>query len=85
MRPYDGGLYGSISTAREVGISLRQLYHWVDVQHVVQPQIHQHGTRQFRRFTAEDVRKLKQMRDLVTGGYTLQAAAGIVKGLRKPA
>ena len=73
------GLYGSIETAREVGISLRQLYHWVDDLHVVEPQIVQHGLRQFRRFSPHDVKVLKQMRDLVEWGYTLQAAAGVAK------
>ncbi len=75
-------LYGSIAAAREAGVSLRQLYYWVDILQVVQPQIRQHGLRTFRRFTAADLHLLKVTRGLVEAGYTLQAAARMVKGRR---
>ncbi len=79
----DYRIYGSIAAAKEVGVSLRQLYYWVDVLHVVEPQVWQHGTRKFRRFTAIDVRTLKDMRRLVDRGYTLQAAVQMLKGSRR--
>lgn len=72
-------LYGSIAAAREVGISLRQLYYWVDILHVVQPQVHQHGTRSFRRFTVGDVERLRRMQRLLKQGYTLRASLKRVK------
>jgi len=68
-------LVGSIAAARAAGISLRQLYYWVDILHVVQPQVRQHGLRRFRHFTAADVQRLQMLRRLLEEGYTLQAAA----------
>ena len=67
-------LYGSVAVAKELSISLRQLYYWVHVLHVVQPKIHQHGRRKFRRFTGMDVKKLGEVRRLVRRGYTLKSA-----------
>ena len=66
--------YGSVAAALEVGISLRQLYYWVEVLHAVQPSNHKHGERMFRRFTAEDVARLVAVKRLLTDGYTLRAA-----------
>lgn len=68
-------LVGSIAAAREVGISLRQLYYWVDILQVVRPQLCQHGIRRFRRFSPQDMQQLKSLRRLVDQGYTLRAAA----------
>lgn len=70
----DGQWYGSIAVARLTGISLRQLYYWVDGLHIVQPQVRQHGRRRFRHFTARDVRTINRMRELVETGYTLATA-----------
>ncbi len=79
MMPMDGRLYGSIAAAQEAGISLRQLYYWVDVVGVVAPQVHAHGQRLFRRFTAQDVQHIRQLKRLLDRGYTLRAAATMVK------
>lgn len=70
-----GSDVSSIATAKAVGISLRQLYYWVEVLHVVRPQLHQHGRRHFRAFSAQDIRTLKAVKRLLTHGYTLRAAA----------
>ena len=37
MSRYEGRRFGSIAVAKEVGISLRQLYYWVHVLRIVQP------------------------------------------------
>lgn len=83
MIPHDARLYGSIEAAKEVGVSLRQLYYWVDILRVVQPQMRQSGLRRFRRFTVADLRTLKEMRTLVDCGYTVQAALRMVKSVRE--
>ena len=79
MRPENGDLYGSLTTAREAGISLRQLYYWINVLQVVTPQAHLHGQRLFRRFTAQDVERISRMKSLIDRGYTLRAAVHLVK------
>lgn len=71
-------LYGSVAAAMEVGISLRQLYYWVEVLHAVQPENHQHGTRIFRRFTGQDLARLRAIKRFVERGYTIRAAIRLV-------
>ena len=79
MKAFDGRLYGSIEAARIAGISLRQLYHWVDSLHVVNPKVRRYGLRQFRRFTAKDLEIFIEVRTLLERGYTLRAAAKMAK------
>ncbi len=66
--------YGSVGAALDVGISLRQLYYWVEVLHAVRPQNHRHGKRIFRRFTPDDVTQLRAIKMFVEEGYTLRTA-----------
>lgn len=80
----DGRLYGSIAVAKEIGISLRQLYYWVNVLQVVAPQAHPHGRRMFRRFTGSEVRRLQRMKRLASRGYTVRAAATRIKRCGNP-
>ena len=75
---YDHRLYGSCAAAKEVGISLRQLYYWVNTLRVVQPQTRPCGCRTFRRFTAADLERLTKVRRLVERGYMLKAAVRMV-------
>ena len=72
--------YGSIAAAKEIGISLRQLYYWVDILRIVQPRTQQCGIRKFRRFTATELEVLKGVKESVAQGYTLQAAVRKIKG-----
>lgn len=76
--------YGSIEAAKLLGISLRQLYHWVDDLHVIEPNVERHGIRTFRRYSPGHLQKLSRMRDLVHWGYNLQTAAGFVRRDLKP-
>ena len=80
MKRHDLHIYGSIATAKAAGISLRQLYYWVDTLHAVPPRLWKHGRRKFHRFTSHDLKKLKGMNQQVERGYTLQAALGMIKG-----
>ena len=74
--------YGPVAAAMTVGISLRQLYYWVDVLRVVTPRDQQHGQRIFRRFSTEDVARLKRVKRFLEQGYTLRAAVGLAKRRR---
>ena len=76
----DARWYGSVAAAKEVGISLRQCYYWVDVLRIVRPRIQQCGMRRFRRFTAADLGVLRGVKESVAQGYTLQAAARKARG-----
>ncbi len=67
-------LYGSIETAKRVGISLRQLYYWVSVLRAVSPTRHRHGRRQFQYFTPRDLKILRDVKQRMARGYTLRAA-----------
>lgn len=71
--------FGSFYAAKEVGISLRQLYHWVDVLKVVDPERQEHGKRSYRLFDFEDIELLKEMKRLVHDGYMPRAAARLVR------
>lgn len=73
-------LVGSIAAARLTGISLRQLYYWVQVRRIVQPRAQRHGKRLFVRFTDEDLDTLKAVKRFVDQGYTLRAAVHKVSG-----
>lgn len=83
-RSNNSGLIGTVKAAKEVGISIRQLYHWVDTLEVVNPRISQHGIRRFRKFTVRDLEVLSEVKRLLDRGYTLRAAAEIAKGTRNP-
>lgn len=83
MESDNRALFGSIQTAKRVGISIRQLYHWVDILRIVNPRIQKHGIRRFRHFTSRDLQMLTKVRQLVEQGYTLRAAAAIAKGERR--
>lgn len=74
-RPSQFRHYGSIAVATQVGLSLRQLYYWVEVLRIVTPRMQPHGRRIFRAFTHRDVQQLKAVKRLLARGYTLQAAA----------
>jgi DNA-binding transcriptional MerR regulator len=78
----NGKLYSSAAVAKELDVSLRQLYHWVNVFGIVEPKRFPHGQREYWRFSAQHVKTLRQMRDLVEFGYTVKAAAIAAKGIQ---
>jgi len=82
MKKQNTRFYGSTSVAKTLGLSLRQLYHWVDTLRVVHPQLWRHGRRRFRRFSSSDIKKLREIKKHLERGYTLKAATEIVKRLR---
>jgi len=70
---------GSIAVARRLGISMRQLYYWVDVLEAVRPAVRPHGRRQFRHFSAADLATLSRVKRRIDRGFTLQAAVRSAK------
>ena len=67
-------LYGPNEVCRRVGLSARQLEYWVLIG-VVTPVTEQHGTKQFRRFTEQDVRVLKRVKAMTDEGFLVSRAA----------
>jgi len=78
--PHRNRRYGSIAAAKEAGLSLRQLYYWVEMLRIVTPRMRPHGSRVFRAFSRRDVQRLKAVKRLLAHGYTLRAAARRARG-----
>ncbi|MFQ6091847.1 MAG: MerR family transcriptional regulator [bacterium] len=64
----------SSDVTKRLGISHRQLYYW-ELKGIVRPRYVQMGSRRFKRYTREDLRKLRRMKDSLDEGYTLEAAS----------
>ena len=73
---------GIVAVAKEVGISLRQLYYWIRVIRIVRPRSRAYGTRRFLRFTRAERATLKTVKQLLDRGYTLRAAARLAASRR---
>lgn len=74
--------FSSSDAAREAGISLRQLYYWERIG-ILRPGRQVSGSREFRRYTEEDVVLLKKVKELIDEGFTLKSAMDRVKGKRR--
>ncbi|UCE17889.1 MAG: MerR family transcriptional regulator [Gemmatimonadota bacterium] len=68
------GLLCSSDIIKKLGISLRQLYYW-ELKGIVRPRYVQMGSRKFKRYTSRDFLRLKQMKESLDKGYTLEAAS----------
>lgn len=65
--------YSSSEVTRELNISLRQLYYW-ELKGIVRPKMIKLGSRQFKRFSQEDLETLKKVKEFLDQGYTLAGA-----------
>lgn len=65
-------LHSTITVTKECGISTRQLYYWERIG-ILRPQYETFGSRRFRRYTLDDIDRLKQVKTLLDEGFTLQA------------
>ena len=79
----DQGWMTSSQITRQLEISVRQLYYW-ELKGIVQPQLITMGSREFKRYSKEDVEVLKQVKIFLDEGYTLtkameKAASQLVK------
>jgi DNA-binding transcriptional MerR regulator len=70
--------YGSTETAKRSGISLRQLYYW-EALGLISPSQKRYGSRRFRQYREEDLRKLSLLKEFLEMGFTLQRAIEKVK------
>ncbi len=67
----------SLSTSevlRGSRISAKQLYYWEKVG-IIAPEKVRFGSREYRRYSGDDVQRLRQIRRLVLCGYSLRGAA----------
>ncbi len=70
---------GSIRAAKEIGIDVHRLYCW-ERYGIVSPTKIKCGTREFRRYSAEDINRGRLVRMLVDEeGYVLRAAVRKLK------
>ena len=76
----DKKLLCSSDIIRRLGISLRQLYYW-ELKGIVRPRHIQLGSRKFKRYSQQDFLRLKEMKESLDKGYTLEAASRRVEEL----
>ncbi len=70
--------YGTREVCGLVGISPRQLEYWVLIG-VVTPIMENHGSKNFKRFTEEDIYILTKVKELTDDGFLVSRAAEKVK------
>lgn len=56
-----------------VGVSARRLYYW-ELRGAVQPKLISLGSREFRRYSESDIRKLKKIKQYLEEGFVLDKA-----------
>ena len=69
----DQGWMTSSQITNQLEISVRQLYYW-ELKGIVEPQLITMGSREFKRYSKEDVEVLKQVKNFLDEGYTLAKA-----------
>ncbi len=72
--------FSSSEVTRQLNISLRQLYYW-ELKGIVRPKVVTMGSREFKRYSMEDVETLRRIKELLDQGYTL---AGAMKQAKIP-
>ena len=72
--------FSSSEVTRQLNISLRQLYYW-ELKGIVRPKVVTMGSREFKRYSMEDVETLRRIKELLDQGYTL---AGAMKKAKIP-
>lgn len=70
--------YGTKEVCELVGISARQLEYWVLIG-VVTPIIENHGSKNFKKFTEDDIYILSKVKELTDDGFLVSRAAEKVK------
>ncbi len=63
----------SSEVTHKLDISLRQLYYW-ELKGIVKPRMIAMGSREFKRYSGRDFKVLKQIKDYLDQGFTLNSA-----------
>jgi len=63
----------SSQITRQLEISVRQLYYW-ELKGIVEPHTITMGAREFKRYSPQDVKVLKSVKNYLDEGYTLAKA-----------
>ena len=63
----------SSEVTRKLNISLRQLYYW-ELKGIIKPRMITMGSREFKRYSNNDLEVLSQIKDFLDDGYTLNSA-----------
>lgn len=69
----NGRLLTSTEVTRKLKISLRQLYYW-ELKGIIKPRAVVMGSREFKRYTPNDVETLRKIKAFLDEGYTLSRA-----------
>ncbi|MCX5701622.1 MAG: MerR family transcriptional regulator [Candidatus Omnitrophica bacterium] len=64
MANFNDGLFGSFTVANKIGTSLERLRYWENLG-ILKPNYVQCGTRQFKRYSQEDINKAILVKKLV--------------------
>lgn len=72
----------SSDVTRKLNISLRQLYYW-ELKGIVKPRMISMGSREFKRYSNKDFEILRQIKDFLDQGYTLNSAVQRVQTIYK--
>ena len=64
----------SSEVRKRLDISLRQLYYW-ELKGIVRPHSITMGSREFKRYSLEDLDTLQKVKTFLDQGYTLTSAA----------
>ena len=70
--------YGTSDVMQATGISLARLYYWERIG-LLFPDVERFGSRRYRRYGEDDVRRIRSMMRLLAEGYSLQGAARLTR------
>ncbi|MBL7050505.1 MAG: MerR family transcriptional regulator [Nitrospira sp.] len=74
MKSTNKNKFGTVKTTKKIGISPERLRYW-ELQGIVKPEYIQCGTRRFRQYSLEDIRRASMVKVLVDDEkYTLEGA-----------
>lgn len=68
------GTLTSAEVVRKLDISLRQLYFW-ELKGIVTPTTVTAGSREFKRYSNDDLETLRRVKEALDQGFTLKAAS----------